>query len=308
MPPPDRMGVGTHRQNAAPPPQPDPAGPQTRARVGRRCGRVGGRQPAPDGRLQRGDRRAPRCQRRLDRPPHGHPQPAGGHARRSGWRPMPRTRLRWPWRARASTRATSTSCWSQRRRPTSCCPTRRRWSLTRWALHARVRSTSAPPAPASCRRWPWARRRSSPGARRACSRSARTSCRGSPIPMTARRPPCSPTAPARSCWSRRTGQGRIGPVVLGSDGGGADNIFVERAEARIRMRGHETFREAVTRLSDSTLAAARVFRRRRLRGCLSRSIRSSCLRLLSPGQRPDPELRGRSRRSGWDYGAARTGR
>ena len=49
---------------------------------------------------------------------------------------------------------------------------------------------------------------------------------------------------------------RIGPVVLGADGGGAEHIFVERAEALIRMRGHETFREAVTRLSESTLAAA----------------------------------------------------
>jgi 3-oxoacyl-[acyl-carrier-protein] synthase-3 len=49
---------------------------------------------------------------------------------------------------------------------------------------------------------------------------------------------------------------RIGPVVLGADGAGAEHIFVQRAEALIRMRGHETFREAVARLSDSTLAAA----------------------------------------------------
>lgn len=49
---------------------------------------------------------------------------------------------------------------------------------------------------------------------------------------------------------------RIGPVVLGADGGGAEHIFVERREALIRMRGHETFREAVARLSESTLAAA----------------------------------------------------
>jgi 3-oxoacyl-[acyl-carrier-protein] synthase-3 len=49
---------------------------------------------------------------------------------------------------------------------------------------------------------------------------------------------------------------RIGPVVLGSDGGGAEHIFVERKEALVRMRGHETFREAVARLSESTLAAA----------------------------------------------------
>jgi 3-oxoacyl-[acyl-carrier-protein] synthase-3 len=52
-------------------------------------------------------------------------------------------------------------------------------------------------------------------------------------------------------------QGRIGPVVLGADGAGADHIFVERASAQIRMRGHETFREAVARLTMATLQAAR---------------------------------------------------
>jgi len=51
--------------------------------------------------------------------------------------------------------------------------------------------------------------------------------------------------------------GRIGPVVLGADGAGADHIFVERATARIRMRGHETFREAVARLSEATVQAVR---------------------------------------------------
>jgi 3-oxoacyl-[acyl-carrier-protein] synthase-3 len=50
--------------------------------------------------------------------------------------------------------------------------------------------------------------------------------------------------------------GRIGPIVLGADGGGADHIFVERSEALIRMRGHETFREAVARLSEATVEAA----------------------------------------------------
>lgn len=49
--------------------------------------------------------------------------------------------------------------------------------------------------------------------------------------------------------------GRIGPIILGSDGGGADHIFVERDEALIRMRGHETFREAVARLSLATIQA-----------------------------------------------------
>ena len=50
--------------------------------------------------------------------------------------------------------------------------------------------------------------------------------------------------------------GRIGPIVLGSDGSGAEHIRVEREPALIRMRGHETFREAVTRLAESTLQAA----------------------------------------------------
>jgi 3-oxoacyl-[acyl-carrier-protein] synthase-3 len=49
--------------------------------------------------------------------------------------------------------------------------------------------------------------------------------------------------------------GRIGPVVLGADGAGADHIFVGRDEALIRMRGHETFREAVSKLSEATLQA-----------------------------------------------------
>ncbi|MGA9857265.1 MAG: beta-ketoacyl-ACP synthase 3 [Solirubrobacteraceae bacterium] len=52
------------------------------------------------------------------------------------------------------------------------------------------------------------------------------------------------------------GPGRIGPVVLGSDGSGADHISVSRAEGTIRMRGHETFREAVARLTLCTHQAA----------------------------------------------------
>ncbi|HUO70543.1 MAG TPA: beta-ketoacyl-ACP synthase 3 [Solirubrobacteraceae bacterium] len=51
--------------------------------------------------------------------------------------------------------------------------------------------------------------------------------------------------------------GRIGPIVLGADGAGGDHIFVERAEGLVRMRGHETFREAVARLSVATLQAVR---------------------------------------------------
>jgi 3-oxoacyl-[acyl-carrier-protein] synthase III len=50
---------------------------------------------------------------------------------------------------------------------------------------------------------------------------------------------------------------RIGPIVLGSDAGGAGHIVVKRDPALIRMRGHETFREAVSRLSQATLEAVR---------------------------------------------------
>jgi 3-oxoacyl-[acyl-carrier-protein] synthase-3 len=52
-------------------------------------------------------------------------------------------------------------------------------------------------------------------------------------------------------------RGRIGPVVLGSDGAGADHIKVDRADGKIRMRGHETFREAVARLTLCTHQAVR---------------------------------------------------
>jgi len=48
---------------------------------------------------------------------------------------------------------------------------------------------------------------------------------------------------------------RVGPICLAADGAGAEFIFVERADSLVRMRGHETFREAVTWLSDSTLRA-----------------------------------------------------
>jgi 3-oxoacyl-[acyl-carrier-protein] synthase-3 len=55
----------------------------------------------------------------------------------------------------------------------------------------------------------------------------------------------------------QSGQGRIGPVVLGSDGAGADHIKASRADGKIRMRGHETFREAVARLTLCTHQAVR---------------------------------------------------
>jgi 3-oxoacyl-[acyl-carrier-protein] synthase III len=50
---------------------------------------------------------------------------------------------------------------------------------------------------------------------------------------------------------------RIGPIVLGADGAGADHIIVPREDGTIQMRGHETFREAVARLSLATVQAVR---------------------------------------------------
>jgi 3-oxoacyl-[acyl-carrier-protein] synthase-3 len=49
---------------------------------------------------------------------------------------------------------------------------------------------------------------------------------------------------------------RIGPVILGSDGDGAEHIVVGQQERLIHMNGHETFREAVSRLSLATMQAA----------------------------------------------------
>jgi 3-oxoacyl-[acyl-carrier-protein] synthase III len=54
-----------------------------------------------------------------------------------------------------------------------------------------------------------------------------------------------------------TQETRVGPIVLGCDGDGADHIIVPREDGHIRMRGHETFREAVARLSLSTVQAVR---------------------------------------------------
>jgi 3-oxoacyl-[acyl-carrier-protein] synthase-3 len=51
--------------------------------------------------------------------------------------------------------------------------------------------------------------------------------------------------------------GRIGPIVLGSDGGGAEHIRVPADSRTIRMLGHETFREAVARLTLATHQAVR---------------------------------------------------
>jgi 3-oxoacyl-[acyl-carrier-protein] synthase III len=51
-------------------------------------------------------------------------------------------------------------------------------------------------------------------------------------------------------------RGGVGPAVLGSDGARADLITASRQEGIIRMRGHDTFRHAVDRLSEATVDAA----------------------------------------------------
>jgi 3-oxoacyl-[acyl-carrier-protein] synthase III len=51
------------------------------------------------------------------------------------------------------------------------------------------------------------------------------------------------------------GAGRIGPVVLRSDGARGDLVKASRDEAILRMAGHDTFRQAVDRLSETTLEA-----------------------------------------------------
>ncbi len=51
------------------------------------------------------------------------------------------------------------------------------------------------------------------------------------------------------------GPGRMGPVLLRSDGSGADCIRASHADRLVRMRGQDTFRAAVARLSESTLEA-----------------------------------------------------
>jgi 3-oxoacyl-[acyl-carrier-protein] synthase-3 len=51
------------------------------------------------------------------------------------------------------------------------------------------------------------------------------------------------------------GAGRIGPVLLRSDGARGDLVKATRDEAVLRMAGHDTFRQAVDRLSETTLEA-----------------------------------------------------
>jgi 3-oxoacyl-[acyl-carrier-protein] synthase-3 len=55
--------------------------------------------------------------------------------------------------------------------------------------------------------------------------------------------------------SEHDGHGSIGPIVLGADGSHHRTIYAEHDERKIRMDGPEVFRNAVTRMSDVTLAA-----------------------------------------------------
>jgi 3-oxoacyl-[acyl-carrier-protein] synthase-3 len=54
------------------------------------------------------------------------------------------------------------------------------------------------------------------------------------------------------------GEGHIGPIVLHSDGTGADCIRAETDERIVHMKGHDTFREAVRRMSECTLEATQL--------------------------------------------------
>ena len=52
-----------------------------------------------------------------------------------------------------------------------------------------------------------------------------------------------------------TGQTRIGPILIGSEGDTEGIIYVGREDQLIRMAGHETFKIAVSRLSQTTADA-----------------------------------------------------
>jgi len=54
---------------------------------------------------------------------------------------------------------------------------------------------------------------------------------------------------------RGTLEGRVGPIVLRSDGNKADLIKIDRSDLVIRMQGHETFRYAVDLMAESTVEA-----------------------------------------------------
>jgi 3-oxoacyl-[acyl-carrier-protein] synthase-3 len=52
------------------------------------------------------------------------------------------------------------------------------------------------------------------------------------------------------------GRGRIGPIALRADGSGYGLIVASKDDPYMRMQGHDTFREAVRRLSEATREAA----------------------------------------------------
>ena len=51
------------------------------------------------------------------------------------------------------------------------------------------------------------------------------------------------------------GPGRIGPVVLGADGGSGHLVEASREEGITHMKGHETFQLAVDKICESTIEA-----------------------------------------------------
>ena len=51
------------------------------------------------------------------------------------------------------------------------------------------------------------------------------------------------------------GLGGVGPAVLGADGTRHDLVAAGREEGILRMKGHDTFRQAVDRLEEATIAA-----------------------------------------------------
>jgi 3-oxoacyl-[acyl-carrier-protein] synthase-3 len=51
------------------------------------------------------------------------------------------------------------------------------------------------------------------------------------------------------------GDGEIGPITLAADGSLAETIFATHEDRKIRMDGHDTFQNAVRRLSEATVSA-----------------------------------------------------